>query len=165
MEREFFICDNPDVMQAARQELVSIGFDEQQIHILSQDEQALARRRLLPLHRLQRSNMLYSSAAGALIGLLLATLLLAVSWLSGVVTSIGWLPFVLTAVALAGLLTWEGGLWGLGQLHRHLRHFERQLRRGFHVLIIDYPPQQRAYIQALAEHHPQLAVAAITASH
>lgn len=162
MEHLYFVSDDLNAMEHARNELISLGFRPHQVHVLGPDDAPLRRHHLNPLHRMQKTDLVRGSLLGAGAGLAIATVILLAAFLSGAGHSTSWLLFLFVAVSTVGMLAIEGALFGCKRLNCRLRCFERQLQRGFHIMIVDFTAPQRAHVQAMYQHYPQLAMAAST---
>ena len=156
MKRFFYIDDDLDDLEALERELLARGLGQPQIHVLSHDDAGAAARRLHPVHSLLRQDTIHSGEIGALIGLGVSALALALAWLGGLPAQIGWAPFVCLGLVLLGFFTWEGGFIGIQTPNAQFRRFAGALAEGRHLLIVDADPTQEALLKAVARQHPGL---------
>ena len=68
MDRYFFISGDLDEMARVEEELENVGLTIAQIHVLSKDDEALARRNLHEVHAFMKTDVVRSSLRGAVIG-------------------------------------------------------------------------------------------------
>lgn len=156
MQRHYFIAKDLAQLQQLQRQLLDQGFQPPQMHVLSQDDASLQRYQLPEVEAVLRKNVVYGTEVGALIGLFVAAAVLALTYLSGVTASVGWLPFIFLAIVLLGFCTWEGGLFGIQEPHRQFKRFHNALKRGKHVFFIDIQPQQLALLQQQLSQFPDL---------
>ncbi len=156
MKRYFFMEDNLDDLEAVERDLLENGLLDSQIHVLSQDDAGATEHHLHQVHSLLRQDTIHSGEVGALIGLCISALSVAVAYLSGLPQSIGWLPFVFLSVILLGFFTWEGGLFGIQVPNSQYRRFTTALEEGKHMLIVDVDPGQEELLKSVFAAHPRL---------
>ena len=92
-ETFFYIDDNLDHLEALERELLVAGIPAPQIHVLSHDDAGATQHHLHQVHSLLRQDTIHSGEIGALIGLGISALALALGWLGGLPEHIGWVPF------------------------------------------------------------------------
>ena len=160
MQRHYYISDNLDELVTVEHELEAGGISIEQIHVLSDNEAAVDLHHLPEVTSFMKKDVVHSGETGAFIGILLATLVLGLSYLAGwTETAAGWIPFVFLAVAILGFCTWEGGLFGMQQPNVHFRRFKSLLKRGKHIFFVDVEPAQESILSSIVSRHPQLKVA------
>jgi hypothetical protein len=71
----------------------------------------------------------------------------------------GWVPFIFLSIALLGFFTWEGGLLGIQKPNAHFARFERALKDGKHIFIVDLEPSQDGLLEKTLKQHPQVKLA------
>ena len=156
MRRYFFVDDNLDHIELIERKLVARGMLRSQVHVLSQDDTGMTLHQLNEVHSLLRQDVIHSGEIGALIGLVIAILSVAVAYVSGLPNTIGWMPFVLFMVILLGFFTWEGGLFGIQVPNSQFRRFGDALRAGRHVLFVDVDRGQEYLLQQVLADHPHM---------
>ena len=156
MRRHYFIANNLDELAAVQQDLLSAGLTQAQIHVLSEAEAELERRQLHTVEAVLKKDVVRGTERGAAIGLLLAAAVLLMSWGSGLVSSIGWVPPVFLSLVVLGFCTWEGGLIGIGEQHADFKRFRQTLDEGGHVLFVDVDEDSDNALQRIIAHYPEL---------
>lgn len=156
MDRKYYLCDNLDELALTQEELVENGFNDQQLHVLSDDDAAVVQHHLHEVNCFSKTDIVNSTLRGALIGIGLSALLLLLPHQLGMTNDIGWTIFVFMAIIALGFSTWEGGLWGIQEFNSSFKDFEHDLRRGMHVMIVDYTAHQRLALQKVLQNHPTL---------
>lgn len=159
MKRYFFMEENLDDLEAVERDLLARGMLAPQIHVLSQDDAGASERHLHQVHSLLRQDTIHAGEIGALIGLALAVLSVAVAYFSGLPAGIGWVPFIFLSVILLGFFTWEGGLFGIQVPNSQYRRFTQALAEGRHLMIVDVEPGQENLLREVLSMHPRLAPA------
>lgn len=162
MKRYYFIDDSLDELEAIEQELENAGVNKPQIHVLSQDDAGVSRhQRLNEVAPFLKKDIIHSGERGALIGLAVSALAIVVAYFTRLPDTIGWVPFVFLSIILLGFFTWEGGLWGIQVPNSRFRRFERALKEGNHIIIIDVDTQQEPALQRAISAHPGLQPAGV----
>jgi hypothetical protein len=156
MKRYFFIEEKLDNLEIVEQELLSRGMLEAQVHVLSQDEAGASEHHLHQVHSLLRQDVIHSGEIGALIGLAVSAVSIAIAYFSGLPESIGWTPFIFFSVVLLGFFTWEGGLFGIQVPNSQYRRFDGALKAGKHLLIVDVDEKQEQLLKRVIDAHPHL---------
>jgi len=166
MKRFFYVTDDLDDLEAVQQQLEEKQITLPQIHVLSERESEVERHHLHEVESLLNNDVIHSTLVGAVIGLVLSTLLLSiVYWLGWTDTAAGWVPFVFLAVVILGFCTWEGGLYGIQAPHRQFKRFADALHDGKHVLFVDVSPKQVDLLKEVVEQHPKLRLAGSAEAH
>lgn len=165
MHRHYFISDDLDELERVESELEAGGIGTQRIHVLSENDVEVARHHLHDISPLLKKDVVNSGSNGALVGVLLASLLLALAYLSGWTDSAaGWTPFVLLAATLVAFCAWDGGFLGIQHPNRCFLRFQSSLSEGRHVFFVDVDDNQQATLQRVIEHHPLLQMAGTDAA-
>ncbi|HLV17382.1 MAG TPA: magnesium transporter [Pseudomonas sp.] len=165
MNRHYYVSDNLDELEQLEQELEASGIPVEQIHVLSEQDAELERHRVHPVPSVMKTDVFNLGWRGALVGLVLAVLVLLVAWLAGwTETRAGWGPFVLLALVLLGFSIWESGLIGIQQRNQHFRVVESSLQDGRHVLFVDVEPAEEALLAQVIGRHTGLLEAATASS-
>lgn len=157
MHRHYFISDDLDDLERIENELEAGGIDSVHIHVLSECESEVGRHHLHKLSLLLKKDVVNSGCKGAVVGTLLAGLLLAFAYIGGWADgNVGWTPFILLAASLVGFCAWDGGFLGMQQCNRCFRRFEACLRDGHHVFFVDVDDKQQAILDQVVARHPLL---------
>jgi hypothetical protein len=161
MLRHYFVSDSLDDLEVFEEQLEAAGVSIPQIHVLSSNDADVARHS--HLHAVQsflKSDVVHSTALGALVGLIAFVLVLAVAYFAGWTnTAAGWMPFIFLAVILLGFCTWEGGFFGIQKPNHNFARFEQALKDGKHIFFVDLEPSQEAILDRVLKAHPQVQLA------
>ncbi|MEJ2767010.1 NAD/FAD-utilizing enzyme [Photobacterium sp. MCCC 1A19761] len=157
MKRVFYISDDLDDLELVEYELELSGISPPQIHVLTdKDADVSSHHHLHPVKSFMRNDIVHSTEIGAVIGVVAAVLVLLIAYLSGAVAAVGWLPFIMLAIVMLGFITWEGGLFGIQELHYQFRRFKQVLSSGQHVLMVDVEPNQELTLANVTLAHDKL---------
>lgn len=160
MNRHYYISNDLDELEAVEHELETEGINSEQMHVLSNRDADVEKHHLHEVTSFMKQDAVHSGSIGALIGTMLALLLLAVVYtLEWHRSAAGWLPFAFLALVIIGFATWEGGLLGIQRPNAHFRRFKRLLRRGRHIFFVDVEPEQENTLDSVIHRHPSLRVA------
>jgi hypothetical protein len=161
MLRHYFISDSLDELEVLEKRLEEGGVSRPQIHVLTSHEEELEQ--YDHLHRVQsflKRDVVRSTVIGAVIGIVAAVCILSTAYLAGWTDSAaGWVPFIFLSIALLGFFTWEGGLLGIQKPNAHFARFERALKDGKHIFIVDLEPSQDGLLEKTLKQHPQVKLA------
>ncbi len=166
MVRHYFIGTSLDDLETLEQQLEAAGISAPQIHVLSNDDAGVWKHsHLHEVQSLMKSDVVHSTTRGAIIGLIVAVLVLLVAFLAGWTnTAAGWMPFIFLAVVLLGFFTWEGGLFGIQTPNHHFARFEQALKEGKHVFFVDLLPDQEQTLADVVKSHPKVVPVRIEAA-
>lgn len=164
MKRYYFISDNLNELAQVERELEQSGISTPHIHVLSKDDVGVHQHRLHEVNAFLRQDVVRSGEFGALIGIVVSLLAIAIAWLSGLAQIIGWMPFIFLSVVLLGFFTWEGGLWGIQEPNSRFRRFEEALNNGQHLLLIDVDTRQEEIMRRTLARHPAIKPAGVGAA-
>lgn len=157
MIRRYFISDDLDDLEAIEHELEAKGIDTPQIHVLSEQDAEVELHHLHEVSPVLKSDVVHSTEVGAVVGVILAAVVLLVAYFSGWTdTAAGWVPFIFLAIVVLGFCTWEGGFIGIQEPNIHFKRFQQVLSEGKHVLFIDIDPAQEAVVKKVVRRHPKL---------
>ena len=156
MKRQYFICDDLDELEVAQNELFDAGVLDHQVHILSDDEKGLHEHHMHGVNAFSKTDIIQSTLRGAIIGIGLSALTLLIPYMLGLITDIGWTPFLLLAILALAFSTWEGSLWGIQEFNSQFKKLEAQIHHGQHLMIVDINDKQQNIINLMAGHHPKL---------
>ncbi|ELR66635.1 NAD/FAD-utilizing enzyme [Photobacterium marinum] len=160
MKRVFYISDDLDDLELVENELELSGISSPQIHVLSDnDAEVASHQNLHPVKSYMRNDVIHSTEIGAVVGMCIAVFVLICAYLAGFTESAGWIPFTILAIVMLGLTTWEGGLFGIQELHYQFRRFKHVLKSGKHVLMVDVKPSQEIVLANVTLAHDKLKLA------
>jgi hypothetical protein len=156
MLRHYFISDNLDDLELFEEQLEASGITTPQIHVLSQNDEAVAKHKHLnTVQSFMKNDIIRSGERGALVGLVLSSLFLGISYLLGWTdTAAGWLPFLMLTVVIFGFCTWEGGLLGIHKPNYHFARFVDVLKNNKHIFFVDVDKHQEAILEEVYKKHP-----------
>lgn len=156
LKRHFFISNDLDDLERLEEELEAAGIVTPQIHVLTNDDSgAHHHHHLHQVVSLMKRDLVHSTLLGAVVGVCVSTLVLAVAYFAGwTADPYGWLPWVFFAVIALGLCTWIGGLRGIDIPNVHFNKFQRALDEGKHVFFVDLEPEQSAVLNRHVRRHP-----------
>ena len=160
MKRHYYITDDLDDLDHVEDELEQAGLATPQMHVLSRDDAGVAMRpHLHPVEAVLKKDVVRGTEVGAVVGVIGASLVLAVSYYSGVTETVGWVPFLFLAVIVLGFCTWEGGLFGIQEPHADFVRFQADLDAGKHIFFVDVDDEQEAALSKVVSAHPRLQAA------
>lgn len=158
MLRYYFRSNDLDDLQAMESELEHDGFSRRHIHVLSDDPVGLERHHLNPVPSVLRSDSMHWAERGALVGVLVSTILVSILVWAGVPETLGWPMVVVLALLVLGAFTWEAGLIGMQYINYKFEGFKDSLRRGEHVMLVDVDESEVQQLYKHMQQHPQLAL-------
>jgi len=156
MRRHFYLSDDLDDLEILERDLESRGIERPQIHILSNNDAGLETHHLHQVESILRKDVVHSTKIGFLVGLIVASLPLLAAYFIGLPEGYFWIPVIFLSIILLGFCTWEGGLIGIHRPNHHYKKFEKAIRDGKHLLIVDVPPEQESLLEEIIVSHPKL---------
>ena len=157
MKRHYYLSDDLDDLERLESELISAGFNEEQIHVLSDDVANADNHHLHSVNSLSRQDIIHSGFIGLIIGLSLVVVILGATYLFKLhITAAGWLPIVILSVITLGFCTWEGGLWGIQKPNHEFERFKSEIGKGRHLFFIDADKSQEKKLRNIIDHHKRL---------
>ncbi|BFM16819.1 magnesium transporter [Maricurvus nonylphenolicus] len=161
MKRHYYISDSIDDLETVEHELEYEGITTPQIHVLSENDMEVERHHLHEVEAVLKKDVVRGTEIGAIIGAVIAVLILAAAYFSGVTETTTWVPFIFLAVVALGFCTWEGGLFGIQVPHADFKRFQEVLKKGKHVLFVDVDSRQEPVLDRVISHHPKLEIAGV----
>lgn len=162
MKRHFFVSDDLDDLKNIERELKALGFEDEQLHILSHADADIEKHQLHNVEAVLRKDVVHSMELGALAGCAAAAALLLTAYLlNWTATAAGWLPFLFLAVVILGFFTWEGGLFGIQEPHHQFKRFQRSLNSGDHIFFVDTHEKDKDALNVVINKHPRLSIAGV----
>lgn len=160
MKRHFYVSDDLDDLDRIEEELETRGVHRPQIHVFSRDDSGVETHdHLHNMESLFKKDLVHGTIVGTWIGIAAAALVLIVVSYTSLPETYTWVPFIFLALVLLGFGAWSGGLWGIQEPHHDYKRFEKQLREGKHVFVVDADPEQEAVLERVVEKHPRLQLA------
>ena len=159
MNRHYYISDNLDDLELVEIELQEQGIKSPQLHVCSRDDISaeIDARRLHKVTDFTKRDVFYSGSVGFGIGIVAATMVLAVFYFLGWTEyTIGWIPAIFLAFIVLGFCTWEGGLRGIQEPNHEFAQFQDVINAGKHLFFVDVDPNQESVLQEVVSNHPQL---------
>ncbi len=161
MKRHYYISDSIDDLEAVEHELEDSGVSTPQIHVLSENDMEVEKHHLHEVEAVLKKDVVRGTEIGALIGICLAIVILALAYFTGITETTTWVPFIFLAVVALGFCTWEGGLFGIQVPHAEFRRFQDVLKKGKHVLFVDVNDKEESTLDRIVSHHPQMQIAGV----
>ena len=160
MKRHFYISNDLDDLDKIEEELERRDVHKPQIHVFSKDDAGVETHdHLHNVESVFKYDVVHGAITGAWVGAGIAALILVTVSYTNWPASYTWVPFIFLAIVLLGFSAWLGGLIGIRKPHHDFRRFERQLREGRHVFIVDVDPEQEGVLDSVVEKHPGLILA------
>lgn len=156
MRRYFYVSNDLDDLERVENTLEEAGISRGQIHVLSNDDAGVKEHNLNQVYSWFRTDVISTTYKGAIIGLILAVLVLVLSNSSGVTETIGWAPFIMLAIVCLGFCTWEGGLIGSHLPSSRFKKFQENIENGEHILMIDADSKDVEFIDSVVAKSPGL---------
>jgi hypothetical protein len=165
MVKHYYITDDLDDLERVEQELESVGIKESQIHVLSESAADVESHHLHMVDSMLQRDVIHSGEIGAIVGAVGALFILALTSMMGWAESAaGWIPFVFLSIVIFGFCTWEGGFIGIQKRNINYAPFEKALKEGKHVLLIDSSKQQQAAVKEVIDAHPHIQPVGVSSS-
>ena len=165
MKRFYYLSDDLDDLEHIEAELESSGISTPQIHILSRNDAGLEEHHLHQVPSFLKKDVVHSTQIGAMLGAVVALVVIVVTYVSGFAAKTGWVPFIFLAVVAWGFITWEAGLFGIQVPNVHFKRFEDALKEGKHILFVETDRADEEVLRAVLGKHPKLESAGIETSH
>jgi len=130
MKRFYYISDDLDDLERIEHQLEAGGIARPQIYLLSNDDVGLENRDVNRVASFLKTDVIHAGEIGAVLGLAVASVILAVSHFSGIAAQVGWAPFIFLAIIGFGFATWEAGFIGMQMPNVHFTRFEKALEQA-----------------------------------
>lgn len=164
MKRHYYISDDLDDLEVVERDLEAAGVTTPQIHVLSEDDAGLVEHHLHPVEAVLKKDVVHGTELGALVGVVIAAIVLAGAYFSGITETYTWVPPIFLSVIILGFCTWEGGLIGIQEPHHDFKRFQDDLHEGKHILFVDIDPDHEDVLHRVVSEHPKLQAAGEGAS-
>ena len=157
MKRHYFISSSLDDLERIEDELERSGVATPQIHVLSKDDAGVdTHEHLHNIEAIFKQDVVHGTILGATIGLIGAAIVLSVAYLTKLPETYTWMPFFFLSIVVFGFSTWSGGFYGIQTPHKDFRRFQKDLKKGKHIFIVDLDPAQEGIIKKIEKNHPEL---------
>lgn len=156
MKQRYFMAKDLGDLECVHDELLELGLKDKQIHVMSDFESELPKHHLLAVNVFSKTDIVRSTLRGAAVGATISAIILLVPLVFNLTTPVGMLPFVLAALVILGLSTWEGGLWGIQETNSRFASIVDKIHRGNHLMIVDYNESQKEWVNETVSAHPML---------
>jgi hypothetical protein len=156
MKRHFYISDDLDDLEIIERQLEDAGVTTPQIHVLSEDDAGVQAHHLNDVEAVLRKDVVHGTELGAVVGVIVAAIILFAAWATGIAATITWVPPIFLSVIVLGFCTWEGGLIGIQVPHADFARFRDYLHAGKHVLVVDVSQDQEDILRRVIGQHPKL---------
>lgn len=159
MVRHFYVCDDLDDLDRLEKELEEDGVYRPQIHVLSNDDTGVdTRKHLHNIEAVLKYDVVHGVSVGAIVGFVLAAVVLVVSSYLSLPDKFTWVPFIFLAIIVLGFSAWWGGFYGIQTPHKDFRRFQKDLDEGKHIFIVDADSGQEEILRNVVSNHPVKAV-------
>lgn len=154
MKRLYYVIENINDAEKVSETLHQAGISDWNFHVLCQqaEDAELEVHHIHGASLLHQLDILHSGEQGLLIGVaggvLLATLMYHLS------VDFSWLNWVLVAIACSMFGAWSGGLIGATKPNYQLKHFDKFIKQGKFVALIDTAKQQERRIKSILRELP-----------
>lgn len=154
MNRFYYVCKDLDEIAQTEEKLLAAGFSPLQLHVLSENDAAVAKRNLHDVASFSKRDVFRASFLGAGFGVVGAALVLLLGWLAGASGEAAWTAIGFLALCILGFCTWEGGLFGIQEPNREFKRFAPELKAGRHVFFADVNGEQKEHFLQILSHRP-----------
>lgn len=159
MIRHYYLSDDLDDLARLESELLDNGFTLPQIHVLSEDDEAVQRRHLHEVESVLKKDVVHSTEVGAIVGAIGAIIVPLSAYLfDWYHSSAGWIPFIFLAIVVLGFCTWEGGFIGIQKPNVEFVRFQTLLEQGKHIFFVDIEEEQESQLRKVINKHPKLII-------
>jgi len=165
MKRFYYISDDLDDLEQIEHDLESAGIARPQIYLLSNDDVGLDNHDVNRVASFLKTDVIHSGEIGAMLGLAVAAVILAVAHFSGIAEQVGWVPFVFLSIIGFGFATWEAGFIGMQAPNVHFTRFEKALAQGRHVLFVETGRGDKKKLKKVLKRYPKLERAGTEVTH
>lgn len=156
MKHAYYLSNDLDELETVHDELVTAGFTDRRIHVLSDEDIEVENHHMLPVNSFLKTNVVPAMLKGAGIGLLLAIGVMAIPYIFSFESSVATIPFTLGGIFILAFSTWEAGFLGLHKVNEHFEKVFKRIHEGKHLMIVDYNIEEEARIRMTSRHHPKL---------
>lgn len=153
MKTMYYLASTLGSVDNIAQDLQKAGVKNWFIHILSNDESGIRKRRLHSSNYLETLDLIRDGLIGGVIGLAIG--LIAVSlliFIKPLGIELSGLIYFFIVMLLTFFGVWEGGLVGISSRNKKLRQFQKQINNGQHLIIIYTSKKNESRIQYIMGH-------------
>jgi len=156
MKHAYYISQDLDEMESAHNDLVDQGVRDKHIHVYSDADAEVQEHHLRTVSDFEKTDVIRSGTYGAVIGVILASLMLALPTVLSIESPVGNMPFIFGAIVLLGFSTWEGGLLGIQRENHKFAFVNDDIHHGEHLMIVDYDENASSAVERAMQTHPTL---------
>ena len=150
MKTMYYLTSSLSSADNIAHELESAGVKNWFIHIVSNDESGVKKRRLHSSNYLETLDLVRDGLIGAIVGFIIGLMAVAGLAIFGIELPGAIYLFIIMLVTLFGL--WEGGLAGIASKNKKLAEFEQDISKGKHLVLIYTRKKNEARIQYIMSH-------------
>lgn len=165
MKRFYYISDSLDDLEQIERDLEASGIPRPHIYVLSNDDVGLENHDVNRVASFLKTDVIHAGEIGALVGIVIAGLVLLGASLSGITQQVGWMPFIFLAIVILGFCTWEGGFIGIQEPNVHFKRFEKALDEGRHVLFVETGAKDKKKLKKVIKRYPTVKRAGTEITH
>ena len=166
MLRLYFLVPDDETTVRIASELNDMGLRKGEVHVLAEDQARLESMGVNRATFLQTSDVVNATKRGLIIGIPLGILLGAIAaFFLPVEWSMGELIALLVGTGIFGAFfgSWASSMVGVSVLDVKVAKFQKEIRRGAFLMLVDVPPRRETEIvEAVKAHHPEVAIEKIT---
>ena len=156
MQHKYFLSDDLNELEEFHDELVELGIDHNHIHLWVNQPGNIKKSRILPINDFMKTDVVHSTIRGAFLGALVALLVLCSSLIIGHHDELGIYPYVCVALVCLGLVTWEGGLWGIQNTHHKFKQHADSINHNKFMLMLDFQQKEYEALRQVEKKHTSL---------
>ncbi|QTP55220.1 DUF1269 domain-containing protein [Billgrantia sulfidoxydans] len=158
MQRLYFLIPDRETTTDIVNELNVMGLTKDHLHVLGKDWQPLEKEGVPVATLIQTSDVVNAAKRGAIVGALLGLVLGVIAHFVLLDTNIVWMAI---GVAIFGALfgVWASTMVGVSVRDIKVSKFNKAIKRGAMLLIIDVPDErEEAFRTAIESHHPEVVI-------
>ncbi|RCV89358.1 DUF1269 domain-containing protein [Billgrantia montanilacus] len=158
MQRLYFLIPDKETTSAIVDELNAMGLTKDELHVMGKDWQPLEKEGVPTATLIQTTDVVNASKRGAIVGAALGLVLGLIAHFILIDTNIVWLTLgMIVFGALFGV--WASTMVGVSVRDIKVSKFDKAIRRGSMLLIIDVPDEQEdTFRTAIKRHHPEVVI-------
>ncbi|MGR4068092.1 DUF1269 domain-containing protein [Billgrantia sp. C5P2] len=158
MQRLYFLIPDKETTTDIVNELNMMGLTKDNLHVMGKDWKPLEKEGVPIATLLQTSDVVNAAKRGAIVGAVLGFVLGLIAHYVLIDTNIVWMALGMTVFgALFGV--WTSTMVGVSVRDIKVSKFNKAIKRGAMLLIIDVPDErEEAFRTAIESHHPEVVI-------
>lgn len=156
MNHAYYLSDDLDELEVMHDELLETGITDQNIHVISDDEDNVEKHHMLNVSPFAKTNVIRTLFIGVSVGIATGVMFVSVPFIFGFAASPGSIPFTLAGVFILSFATFEGGFLGLQKAHPKYKSVWDRIHHGKHLMVVDYENEKAPLVKSLQTLHPKL---------